>query len=65
MRNAIKIHSLDNSNKNRESQASMAKSLEHATAARTVLGSSLGHSLLFDQNLVFSCQGIEKFEPLL
>ena len=40
----------------------MAKSLEHATAARTVPSSSLAHSFPFGQNLgnCISCERIEK-----
>ena len=42
--NAITFHILDISNENTDSKAAMA--VEHATRARTVLGSSLGHSAL-------------------
>ena len=39
----------------------MAMSVKHATLARKVSGSSIGHSLLFDQNVqtYVSCEGIE------
>ena len=37
--------------KNKDYQATMAPSVEHATAARKVLCSSPGPSLLFDQNI--------------
>ena len=38
---AKKSHSVDISNKNTDSQVAMAQSVEHATAARNALGSSL------------------------
>ena len=47
MRNAIILifHSLDILNKKDSFQATMAQSVEHATAVQMVLGSSLGRSL--------------------
>ena len=53
--------SLDTLNKNTDSRAS-AQSVEQATAARTIPGSRLSHSLLFGQNLgtCVSCDRIGK-----
>ena len=45
-RNAIIFHLADVSNKNIDSKAGMAQSVEHPTEARKVPGSSLRHSLL-------------------
>ena len=58
----IIINSLDISNKNTECQSAMVQTEEHATATRTVPGSSLGYSLVFGQNLAtcISCERIEK-----
>ena len=39
------------------SQMATALSVEHSTAARKVHGSSVGHSLLFDQNLRTNMSG--------
>ena len=59
--NALIIHSLDISNTNTDYHVAMAQSVEHATASLNV-GLSLGHSLLFDQNLraIASCERIGK-----
>ena len=62
VRNSLIFHSIHILNEKTESQMAMAPSVEHATAAWTVLGSSPGHSLLFDHNLGTnaSCEKIGK-----
>ena len=61
VRNIIIFHSLDTLNKNRF-QATMTQSVELATAAQTVPGSTLGHFLLYGQNVgtCASCEQIGK-----
>ena len=56
------FESLDILKKNTESEGEMSQSLEHVTATRNFLSSSLEHSVLFDRNLgiVASCQQIGK-----
>ena len=62
VRNAIKFHSLDILNKTLILKLKW-QSVEHATAARTFAGSSLGNSLVFDQNLgICPFNGSEKIE---
>ena len=51
VRNATTFHSLDCLDKKNESQATMAQSVEHAIAARTFLGPSLGHFVFSGQNI--------------
>ena len=46
VRKAIIFHSIEISNKNTNSKAAMAQSVEHSTAARKVPGLSLGQSIL-------------------
>ena len=46
----IRFHPVDILNTNTDSQAAR-QSVEHVTAPPKILSSSLGHSLLFDQNL--------------
>ena len=44
-----------------DSEATLAQSVQHEAGAQTVPGSSLGHSLLFDQNLgTCNCEQIRK-----
>ena len=50
VRNTMMFQSLDILNKNTDSDATMAQSVQHATATRKVPGSSLRHFLLFGQN---------------
>ena len=59
VRNTMILHSLDNLNKNTDSQTAMAQSVEHIIAVPKVLVSILGPSLLFDQNLG-SCASCER-----
>ena len=61
-RNAILFHWSEIFNENTDYQATKAQLVEHAIAARTVLGWSLGHSLLLGQNLgtCVRCERIAK-----
>ena len=62
------FQSLDLLNKNTDSQATRAQSIEHAFAAPTVPCSSLSHSLLLGQNRrsCVSCEGIgKKIKPVI
>ena len=58
----MKFHSLDILSKNIGFQSTVTQSVDNATAARMVPGSSLGHSFLFGQKLgtCLICQRIRK-----
>ena len=66
-RDAIISHPVDILNKMTDSQASIAQSGENEMVARTIAGSSLRHSLLFDQiqELVSIVNGSEKIINLV
>ena len=48
------FHLLETSNKNTDSQPTIALLVEHVNASRTILRSKLVHSVLFGQNLGIS-----------